>query len=185
MRIISLFSLSLLLLFIGCAVKAPPLEQRQVKIVTLKNMLLHLDSKVDVYEAEDLAKRSVNYSYLLAQKYKAIDAPWLQNTLVNMGLKKRGLCHEWAEDLLRFLVHKKYRSFSFHTVGANVGYLNEHNALSVSFKGEGINNSILLDAWRNSGDLYFIKIEEDKKYKWGERFGLYGILPPRGGKKEF
>ena len=166
----------------GCAVKTPPLEQRQAKIVTLKKMLLHLGSNVDVNEANDLAKSSVNYSYWLAQKYKAIDSPWFQNSLVNLGLKKRGLCHEWAEDLLRFLVHNKYRSFTFHTVGANIGYLNEHNALSVSLKGKGISNSILLDAWRKSGDLYFIKIEEDRKYKWSERFRLYGILPPKGGK---
>jgi len=182
----SLYLFSLLLLFyMGCAVKTPPLEQRQAKIVTLKNMLLNLGSSVDVYEAYDLAKSSVNYSYFLAQKYRAIDSPWLQNTLVNLGLKERGLCHEWAEDLLRFLAKKHYRSFTFHTVGANIGYLNEHNAISVSLKNRGITNSILLDAWRNSGDLYFIKIEKDKKYKWSERFRLYGILPPRGGKRGF
>ena len=182
MRITFLFSLFLLLFFTGCAVKTPSLEQRQAKVITLKKMLLHLGSNVDVYEAENLAKSSVSYSYLLAQKYNAIDSPWLQNTLVNIGLKKRGLCHEWAEDLLHFLVKKEYQSFSFHTVGANIGHLSEHNALSVSLKGEGIHNSILLDAWRNSGDLYFIKIEEDRKYKWSERFRLYGILPPKGGK---
>ena len=117
MRILYLFSLFFL---IGCAVKTPPLEYRQAKIVTLKNMLLNLGSSVDVYEAYDLAKSSVNYSYLLAQKYRAIDSPWLQNTLVNLGLKERGLCYEWAEDLLRFLVNRHYRSFSFHTVGANI-----------------------------------------------------------------
>jgi len=93
------FSL-LLLFYMGCTVKTPPLEQRQAKIVALKNELLHLGSSVDVYEAYDLAKSSVNYSYFLAQKYRAIDSPWLQNTLVNLGLKERGLCHEWAEDLL-------------------------------------------------------------------------------------
>ncbi len=181
MRNLYLFSL-FLLFFVGCVVKTPPLEYRQAKIVTLKNELLHLGSSVNVYEAEDLANSSVNYSYFLAQKYRAIDSPWLQNILVNLGLKKRGLCYEWAEDLLRFLVRKNYRSFAFHTVGANIGYLNEHNALAVSLKGEGINNSILLDAWRNSGDLYFTKIEKDKKYRWRERFRLYGVLPPKGGK---
>ena len=176
---------SSLFLFMGCAVKTPPLKQRQVKIVTLKNMLLNLGSNVDIYEAEDLAKSSVNYSYLLAQKYKAIDSPWLQNALVNIGLKKRGLCHEWAEDLLRFLIKREYKSFSFHTIGANIGSLKEHNALSVALKDKGIKNSILLDAWRNSGDLYFSIIEKDKKYKWSERFRLYKILPPRGDKRGF
>ena len=178
-----LVSLFFLLFLMGCAVKTPPLEQRQAKVVALKNMLLHLDSNVDVYEAEDLAQSSINYSYLLAQKYNAIDSPWLQNSLVNIGLKKRGLCYEWAEDLLRYLVEKEYKTLEFHTVGANIGYLNEHNALSVSLKGEGINNSILLDAWRKSGNLYFKKIREDKKYKWKERKGLYRILPPKGGKR--
>ncbi len=157
----------------GCAVKTPPLKERQAKVVSLKNMLLHLGSKVDVYEAEDLAKSSIDYSYLLAKKYKAIDSPWLQNSLVNIGLKKRGLCYEWAEDLLRYLVKKNYKTLEFHAVGANIGYLNEHNALCVSLKGKGINNSVLLDAWRNSGDLYFKKIREDKKYKWKERKCLY------------
>ena len=169
----------------GCAVKTPPLEQRQAKVVSLQNMLLHLGSKVDVYEAEDLAKSSIDYSYLLAQKYKAIDSPWLQNSLVNIGLKKRGLCYEWAEDLLRYLVKKNYKTLELHTVGANIGYLNEHNALCVSSKGEGINNSIVLDAWRNSGNLYFKKIREDKKYEWKERKGLYKILPPKSGKRGF
>jgi len=183
MRILYLFSL---FCFIGCAVKTPPLEYRQAKIITLKNMLLNLGSSVDVYEAEDLARSSVNYSYLLAQKYRAIDSPWLHNALVNLGLKDRGLCYEWADDLLHFLVRKNYRSFAFHTVGANIGYLNEHNAISVSLKDRGITNSILLDAWRNSGDLYFVTIEKDKKYKWSERFRLYGILPPpKGGKRGF
>jgi len=169
----------------GCTVKSIPLEERQIKIVTLKNMLLHLGSKVDINEAEDLARSSINYSFLLAQKYHALSSPWLQNTLVNIGLKERGLCHEWAEDLFHFLKKRDYRSFSFHSVGANIGYLNEHNALSVSLKDEGIRNSILLDAWRNSGDLYFTKIEKDKKYKWSERFRLYEDLPPRGGKIGF
>ena len=164
----------------GCTVKSIPLEERQIKIVTLKNMLLHLGSKVDKNEAEDLARSSINYSFVLAQKYHALSSPWLQNTLVNIGLKERGLCHEWAEDLFHFLKKRDYRSFSFHSVGANIGYLNEHNALSVSLKGDGIRNSILLDAWRNSGDLYFIKIEKDKKYKWSERFRLYGNFTTKG-----
>jgi len=40
--------------------------------------------------------------------------------------------------------------------------------ISVVWIGEVRN--ILLDAWRNSGNLFFIKIEEDKKYVWEERF---------------
>ncbi len=163
----------------GCTVKSISLEERQNKIVVLKNILLHLGSKVDNNEAEDLARSSINYSFVLAQKYHALPSPWIQNTLVNIGLKERGLCHQWAEDLLAFLRHKHYKVFSFHAIGANVGDLDEHNALSVSLKGQGIKNSVILDAWRNSGNLYFSKIESDKKYQWKERFSLYKNLSPK------
>ena len=166
----------------GCSVKSITLEERQIKIIALKNMLLHLGSNVDSNEAEDLARSSINYSFVLAQKYHALSSPWLQNTLVNIGLKERGLCHEWAEDLLAFLRHKHYKLFSFHAIGANIGDLNEHNALSVSLKGQGITNSIVLDAWRNAGNLYFSKIERDKKYQWKERVNLYKNLSPKGDK---
>ena len=166
----------------GCSVKSIPLEKRQHKIVVLKNMLLHLGSNVDKNEAEDLARSSINYSIVLAQKYHALSYPWLQNTLVNLGVKERGLCHQWAEDLLAFLLRQNYKAFSFHTIGANIGNLDEHNALSVSLKGQGVKNSIVLDAWRNSGDLYFSKIESDKKYQWKERLNLYKNLSPKGDK---
>ncbi|HHS91771.1 MAG TPA: hypothetical protein ENK82_00345 [Campylobacterales bacterium] len=91
-----------------------------------------------------------------------------------MGIKNRGLCHEWAEDLLGFLLKQKYQTFDFHPVSANVGYLNEHNALVVSAKGDRYFRGILLDAWRFSGNLYFVEVSKDPKYRWIERKGLYG-----------
>jgi hypothetical protein len=176
--------LFLALFLSACAVKPLSLQQTNHKIDALTHLLEQLSSKVQHFEAQDVAQRSITYSQKLAQKYEAINAPWLQNSLVNLGIKKRGLCHEWAEDLLRYLVQKEYRSFSFHAVGANIGHLNEHNALSVSLKGEGIARSILLDAWRNSGNLYFVKIDKDEKYKWRERKNLYGLLPQKRGNKK-
>ncbi|CAA6825884.1 MAG: Unknown protein [uncultured Sulfurovum sp.] len=144
---------------------------------------MSLDSKVNEEEARNLSLKSIEYSFQLSKKYKAISSPWIQNTLVNMGIKEKGLCHEWAEDLLKHLLKQNYKTLELYTIGANIGYLNEHNALAVSVKGEGIEKSIVLDAWRYAGDLYFEKIREDKKYNWKERFNLYGLLPPRGGKK--
>ena len=99
-----------------------------------------------------------------------VSPPYFQNALVNFGIKKRGLCYHWATDLLTFLLKRDYKRLFLHRVGANIGKLNEHNALSVSAHPKGIEGSILLDAWRNSGNLYFIKIENDKKYEWHERF---------------
>ena len=97
--------------------------------------------------------------------------------MVNIGIKKRGLCYEWGEDLVKYLLTKNYKTLAFHSISANIGYLNEHSALSVSARGEGIKNSIVLDAWRGSGNLYFQKIDEDEEYEWKGRVGLYRSLP--------
>ena len=154
----------------GCSVKVPtPLENIH-NIENLKVLLLKLDVNVERVEAQSLAQESILYAQKLAKEYVLVSPPYVQNTLVNMGLKKRGLCYEWADDLFQYLLSRDYKTLTLHKVGANIGKLNEHNALSVSYRGKGIAHNILLDAWRNSGNLFFIKIEEDKKYNWKERF---------------
>ena len=159
----------LLLWLTGCSVKSPTPEENLSKIGNLTKMLLNTSKSIDKNEAEDFAKSSVYYAQTLAHNYKVISPPLWQNTLVNLGLKKRGLCYEWANDLWVYLKAKNYKSLTLHYVGADVGNYFEHNALSVSAKELGVNNSILLDAWRNSGNLYFIEIAKDKKYSWKER----------------
>lgn len=161
---------------IGCSVKQPSLNEQQKSIQTLARMVIALNPQVDRQEAYHLAKNSILYSQQLAKQYDAFSSPWINNALVNFRIKERGLCHQWTEDLLRFLRQQNYNTLELHSVSANIGYLNEHNALAVSAKGAGYDRSILLDAWRASGKLYFIKIKEDPNYSWTERQGLYGDL---------
>ncbi|MBU1669069.1 hypothetical protein KKC13_11675 [bacterium] len=146
--------------------------ERQQHIEKLTAMLLQLDGTIDREEAEDLAKSSIYYARNLAQKYKVVAPPLWHNTLINFGLKERGLCYEWANDLLVYLSQKKYRTLMFHRIGANVGRYFEHNALSVSAKDSDVHQSIVLDAWRHSGNLYFIEFKKDEKYSWQERNDL-------------
>jgi hypothetical protein len=150
-------------------VKIPTPQENSQKVQKLTKMLLKTSKDIDTKEAEDLAKSSVYYAQKLAHTYKVVYPPLWQNTLVNFGLKKRGLCYEWANDLWVYLKAKKYKSLRLHYVGADVGSYFEHNALSVSAKGLGVEDSILLDAWRNSGNLYFIELNKDEKYSWKER----------------
>jgi hypothetical protein len=164
------------LFLLGCSIKQPTLKEQKEQIETLAVMLMALSPKVDGDEAYHLAKYSILYSQRLAHEYEVVSSPWINNTLVNFGIKERGLCHEWTEDLLRFLIIQNYQTLELHSVGANVGYLNEHNALVVSARGDEYFKGILLDAWRASGSLYFIKVKEDSEYKWIERRGLYRVL---------
>jgi hypothetical protein len=46
------------------------------------------------------------------------------------------------------------------------GNLGEHNAVVVTAKGQPFSEGIVLDAWRDSSDLFFTKVEEDREYFW-------------------
>jgi hypothetical protein len=164
-------ALFLLLFLVGCSVKVPTPQENLQHVESLTKMLLRTSKHIDKNEAKDLAKSSIFYAQQLAKSYKVVSPPLWQNTLVNFGFKKRGLCYQWANDLWVYLKAKNYKSLKLYYVGADVGNYFEHNALSVSAKGEDVNNSIVLDAWRNSGKLFFIEIYNDKKYKWKERIG--------------
>jgi len=98
------------LFFVGCSVKTPPVEVLNKEVRELQGLMMLLGPQVRQEEAFDLAQRSIHYSLKLSKQYHAISSPWIQNTLVNLGLKERGLCYEWAEDLLRYLVQKKYQT---------------------------------------------------------------------------
>ena len=166
----SILLVVLYFLFMGCSVKGLSSLERDNKIQSLRKMLILLDTTVNPEEAFDLAKNSILYSEKLGKRYEVVSPPLWQNTLVNVGFKKRGLCYHWANDLKIFLKQRAYKSLVFYEVVARQGEYFEHNALAVSsLKAKGINNAILLDAWRNSGMLFFIKIDEDKKYSWKKR----------------
>lgn len=167
------FYISLLaLLVIGCSVKELNPTERQESIEKLTTMLLQLNKGVDQREAKDLATSSIDYAHQLAKQYRVVAPPLWHNTLINIGLKERGLCYQWSHDLLVYLRKRDYDTLVLHWVGANIGTYFEHNALSVSAKASDFNQSILLDAWRGSGNLYFIEFQKDKRYSWKKREDL-------------
>jgi len=175
-----IFFLFVIVVFGGCSLTPLPPSSPKIittKIAKLSNMIIDLNVTIDRYEAKDIATSAINYSKYLAQKYRVVSPPLWHNTLVNLGIRKRGLCYEWVEDLLLYLLEKKYQTIQFYTVGSSVGSYFEHNALAISAKGATLKEAILLDAWRGSGNLYFIKIDKDKKYKWKNREEVYkGVL---------
>ena len=136
-------------------------------------MLIDLNKSIDPQEAQDFSLKSLYYAKRLAQNYKIVSPPLWHNTLVNIGIKKRGLCYEWSEDMLRYLLQQNYQTLRLFAVGANIGEYFEHNALVVTAKGEDYLEGIVIDAWRDSGNLFFNKVLSDKKYEWKNRTTLY------------
>ncbi len=163
-----IYSFVFIIFFTGC-INNPSIpgtnSSKEMRLEKLLNAL-HVDKK----EAKDLAKKAIAQSHTLAKEYNLVKPPLFQNFLVNIGLRKKGLCWQFALDMLSFVKKQNYKSFDYYIGGANIGnYWSEHNVLVVTCKGCGFKDGILLDPWRDSGNLYFSKLKDDKEYKWKQR----------------
>ena len=157
-----------LFLLTGCAVKPVPLKDAEVKRLSM--MLQQMDERIRAKEADRLSKDIFLQTARLTREFDLTSPPWLHNTLVNTGVRKKGLCYDWSDALYVYMIKQAYPDFSFHLGGANIGrYWSEHNVLVITAKGKPFNSGIVIDPWRNSGKLYFSKVKDDVQYKWKER----------------
>ncbi|MCF6244810.1 MAG: hypothetical protein L3J43_07205 [Sulfurovum sp.] len=159
----------LLFLLLGCSVKPVPTPQNEVDKLT--RLFKSLDSKIPYKERKHLSADIFKKTRRLTEEYKLTSPPLWHNFLVNMGFRNKGLCYHWSDALYLHLEAKNYKSFSFYLIGANIGkYFFEHNALLVVKKdANAIRGGIVIDPWRESGKLYFIKLEHDPMYRWKRR----------------
>jgi hypothetical protein len=156
------------LLFVGCAVS--PVQTPQSDISKLATLLHALDKQTSKKESTKLSRDIFSKTSKLTDEFELTSPPIWHNFLVNVGLRKKGLCFHWSDALYLHLKQQHYADFSFHLVGANVGeYFFEHNALVVMSKGSKLEDGVIIDPWRNSGKLYFSKVKDDKAYTWVHR----------------
>ncbi len=156
------------ILFAGCAVE--PVQTPQSNITRLTTLLYALDRQTSRQESKQLSQSIFRKTAELTDEFELTSPPLWHNFLVNVGLRKKGLCFHWSDTLYLYLKRQGYRDFSFHLVGANIGeYFLEHNALVIASKDGKVEEGIIIDPWRNSGKLYFSKVKEDKAYKWTHR----------------
>ena len=119
-------------------------------------------------EANDIAYDAIVYPMILAKRYNLVYPPQLHNMLVNGKQRDRGLCWQWADDMTAHMAKKNLQTFDLVRGTANRRKKNEHNSLVVVAKGDGFYSGILLDPWRDSGELYWAKVTEDNdpQYTW-------------------
>ena len=101
----------------------------------------------------------------LAREYAVVRPAWLHNNLVNLGLRDRGLCYHWANDLFARLQTLDLQSLELQLAVANMDRRREHNAIVVTARGRPLSEGIVLDAWRRSGRLWWGYATTDK-YHW-------------------
>ena len=141
------------------------------KVAALKVDLAALNHQADIMEAGRVAETAIQYSAYLAEKYEVVRPAVLHNVLIRLGLKNRGLCYHWTEDLLKKLQSLDLRTYQLYWGVAHQGSeLREHNSVVISRKGQAFEEGMVLDPWRNSGDLYWALVKTDR-YPWKE-------LPP-------
>ena len=139
------------------------------KIASLQNYLASLNARTDIVEAGRVAQTAIQYSSYLAEKYELVRPAVLHNVLVRIGWKDRGLCHHWTVDLMEQLELLELKTYQLYWGVAHHGSeLREHNSVVVAARGQQFEEGIVLDPWRNSGELHWTHVKNDR-YPWKER----------------
>jgi hypothetical protein len=184
------FSSGLLLALLVCLLQAcasggpvtelpPSVEQRRVD--DLQQAILAMDSGVDRTEARRAARIAIEYPRELARQYEITDPPLLHNVLVNLGVKPRGLCVDWTEDLLVRLRAERFHSLDLHWGIANYQsvFRIEHSTVIISARNQSLDQGVVLDPWRNGGDLFWAPTGEDPSYTWYPQADIHALKRER------
>ncbi len=119
----------------------------------LASKLAVLSPRVNREEAGLLAECAYATASQLRKQYRMFGTPIFNNFLVHWGIRKRGYCFQWAEDLLVAFDALKLTSLDLHWGEANPGNWRENNCIVVTAKGQPFNRGIILECWRHFGRL--------------------------------
>jgi hypothetical protein len=138
------------------------------EIDALHRQLANLGTGVDRQEARQVAETAILYSRVLADTYRVVRPARWHNLLVVLGARERGLCFHWTTDLMRKLQSLGLSSFELYWGVAHRGSdLREHNSVVIAASGQPFEAGLVLDPWRNSGDLHWASVQQDR-YPWRE-----------------
>ncbi|WP_245243197.1 hypothetical protein [Pararhodobacter sp. SW119] len=169
MGISRLFWLLAILSLCACAASSPqepPAPDRR-EVVALSDAILALGPGVDPEEAERAARIAFSYSRQLAREYRITDPPLIHNAKINLGLRERGLCYHWAEDIEARLLEENFRTLVLHrAISPDRPFRIEHSTAVISRKGDGLHDGVVLDPWRMGGRLFWSPVREDTAYDW-------------------
>jgi hypothetical protein len=152
---------------LACVSVPPPSPDQDVaRTRDLEAAIAGLSASVEPAEARSLAQRAITATTALFTRYRPIDPPQLGNLAFHLGLRERALCCHWAKDLFRALDTLPLRSLELHWGVAHQGStLREHSSVIAVPAGGSLRDGLVLDAWRHSGRLYWVRVAEDR-YPW-------------------
>lgn len=159
-----------LLVLSACASYGPQVEQPN-EIAALAAEIRALSPAVDALEADEAARLAFKTTRALALAYQITDPPLIHNSKVNAGLRPRGLCYHWAEDLQAQLKGARFATLDIERAIANAEnpILIDHSTAVIVARGADMETGIVIDPWRYGGRLFWAPVIEDTRYDWVER----------------
>jgi len=127
----------------------------------LTDQLASLSSRVNRDEAKLLADCAFVTVSKLRREYRMFGTPIFNNFLIYHGLRKRGYCYQWSEDLLLALDKLNLKSLDLHWGEYDPNTWRENNCIVVTAKRQPFKRGIMLDCWRHLGHLYFGLVASD------------------------
>ena len=150
--------------------------QDEKSIIDLRNALIALSPRtVDPREAELLSATAHTTSRQCAKDYGVHGDPAFHNYLINIGLKKKGICADYTHDIGARLREMRFKTLVLHWGTAWEKESSENNAIIVTAPNQSFYDGIVLDGWRRAGRLFWVHVKDDEEYEAG-RHGFLGHL---------
>jgi hypothetical protein len=166
-RLFFIFALVLL------ASSAKARDERSIK--DLSKALAALASDVDPAEAQLLSVTAHTKARSLKREYRVALNPEFTVFLYNIGMRKRGWCGHWAQDIGAELKELKLKTLVLHWGEAYPNTTSENNALVVTARNQPFDQGIIIDGWRRAGRLFWCQVRKDDEYEVEQHYGHSGI----------
>jgi hypothetical protein len=142
----------------SCVSMQPPsriawVDQSKVREVTNQLVALPGAGEATRRDAEKIASVAVRESREQAARYEVAMPGWWHNMMVNSGIKERGLCWQWMEDIYPRLRALDTPSFNIVCGVRDAGTRREHHCVVAVPTGRPFDDGLVLDPWVKGGEL--------------------------------
>src|SRR5215469_7696443 len=144
-------------------------------INNLAKALTGLSSDVDPAEAQAISYTAHTTARRLKKEYRVVLNPEFTVFLYNVGMRKRGWCGHWAQDIGTELIKLEPKTLVLHWGEAYANTSSENNALVVTARNQRFEDGIIVDGWRRAGRLFWCHVIEDHEYEAEQHYGHSGI----------
>ena len=159
---------ALVMLTLGACAPSSTVTRADVDELALE--IRNLGPDVDPTEARRAAEISYSYSPQLKRDWNVTDSPIVHNAKVINGFRDYGLCNDWAQAMTRRLQQENFQTLDVHwATSPPTTFRIIHHSAAISARGDSLKDGVILDPWRQSGDLFWGEISEDDRYNWRPR----------------